>query len=172
MPGDSKKRLLQKRQKILCAAKNYIDENRNPNKQIILDPRKENFSTVPSILEILSELLITPQDYYDALSISNDSDFQIHLKCQPNEYFMNNYFPEDLEAWKANIDIQDVFDHYKAVTYMCVYFSKAENETSEVMKQAAKEAHALGKTSCKSVFYEERVFGSTGSISSNVRVVT
>ena len=29
---------------------------------------------------------------------------------------------------------------------MCAYFSKAENKTSEAMKQAAKEVHALGKT--------------------------
>ena len=38
-------------------------------------------------------------------------------------------------AWQANIDIQPVFDHYKAVTlYMCEYFSKSEDETSEAMK--------------------------------------
>ena len=112
----------------------------------IIVPRKENFSTVPSLPEILSELQITPQDNYDALSISNDSGFQIHLKRQPNEYFINNYFAEGLEAWKANIDIQPDFNHHKAITYMCCYFSRTENETLEAMKQAAKEAHALGKT--------------------------
>ena len=46
---------------------------------------------------------------------------------------------EGLQAWKANIDIQPVFNHYKVVTHMCAYFSKAEDETSEAMKQAAKE---------------------------------
>ena len=46
----------------------------------------------------------------------------------------------------SNIDIQPVFNHYKAVTYMCVYFSKAEDETSEAMKQAAKEALSASKT--------------------------
>ena len=49
-------------------------------------------------------------------------------------------------AWKANIDIQPVFNHYKAVTYMCAYFSKFEDETSEAMKQAAKEAFKSNKT--------------------------
>ena len=40
----------------------------------------------------------------------------------------------------VDIDIQPVFNHYKAVTYMSAYFSKAEDETSETMKQIAKEA--------------------------------
>ena len=33
--------------------------------------------------------------------------------------FIDNYFTEGLFAWKANIDIQPVFNHYKAATYMC-----------------------------------------------------
>ena len=53
---------------------------------------------------------------YNALSISSDNDFQTHLKRQPNECLINNYFAEGLQAWKANIDIQPVFNHYKAVT--------------------------------------------------------
>lgn len=34
---------------------------------------------------------------------------------------------------------------------MCAYFSKAENETSGGMKQAAKEAHLLGKTNLENI---------------------
>ena len=49
-------------------------------------------------------------------------------------------------TWQANIDIQPVFNHYKAVTYMCAYFSKSEDETSEAMTQAAKEALKSNKT--------------------------
>ena len=56
------------------------------------------------------------------------------------------YFDEGLLAWQANIDIQPVFNHYKAVTYMCAYFSKSEDETSEAMKQAEKEALNTNKT--------------------------
>ena len=46
----------------------------------------------------------------------------------------------------SNIDIQPAFNHYKAVTYMCVYFSKAEYETSEAIKQAAKEDLSASET--------------------------
>ena len=45
---------------------------------------------------------------------------------------------------KANIDIQPVFNHFKAVTYMCAYFSKAEDRTSEAMNEAAKDAFNRG----------------------------
>ena len=38
------------------------------------------------------------------------------------------------------MDIQPVFNEYKAVTYMCQYFSKTDDQCSRAMKQAAKEA--------------------------------
>ena len=38
------------------------------------------------------------------------------------------------------MNIQPVFNEYKAVTYMCSYFSKSEDQCSAAMKQAAKEA--------------------------------
>ena len=60
--------------------------------------------------------------------------------------FVNNYFDEGLLAWKANIDLQPVFTHYKAVTYMCAYFSKSEDETSEAIKQVAKVAFNANKS--------------------------
>ena len=41
--------------------------------------------------------------------MSSDEYFQIHIKREPNAYFINNYFTEGLIAWKAN-------NHYKAVT--------------------------------------------------------
>ena len=53
-----------------------------------------------------------------------------------------------VKAYKhgKHIDIQPALNHYKAVTYMCAYFSKAEDKTSETMKQAAKEALSASKT--------------------------
>ena len=43
-------------------------------------------------------------------------------------------------AWEANIDIQHVFNHYKAVAYMCAYLSKSEDECSLAMTQAIRDA--------------------------------
>ena len=58
---------------------------------------------------------------------------------------------EGLMAWQANIDIQPVFNCYKVVTYMCAYFSKSEDETSEAMKQAAKEAITINKSKVEQI---------------------
>ena len=49
---------------------------------------------------------------------------------------MNNYFYDSLMVWEANMDIQPVFNHCKAVAYMYAYLSKFENECSVAMKQA------------------------------------
>ena len=57
---------------------------------------------------------------------------------------MNNYFPLGLTCWQANLDIQPVFNEFKAVSYMCAYFSKSEDQTSQAMKQAAIEAKDMG----------------------------
>ena len=62
------------------------------------------------------------------------------MKRQPNSCFVNNYFDVGLKAWQTNMDIRLVFNEYKAVTYMCQYFSKTEDQCSQAMKQAAKEA--------------------------------
>ena len=43
---------------------------------------------------------------------------------------------DGLIAWEGNMDIQPVFNHYKAVAYMCAYLSKSESECSVAMKQA------------------------------------
>ena len=45
----------------------------------------------------------------------------------------------------SNMDIQPVFNHDKAVAFMCAYFSKSENKSSVVMKQAVRDA--FGKIS-------------------------
>ena len=96
-----------------------------------------------AITEILLKLDISKEDYYHALSISVDHDYELHLIRPPNSCFVNNYFDAGLRAWQANMDIQPVFNEYKAVAYMCSFFSKSEDKCSFAMKQAAREARKL-----------------------------
>ena len=74
------------------------------------------------------------------MSISGDSDYELHLKPPPDSCFINNYFIAGIKAFAANVDLQPVFNHYKCVTYICSYFSKDENECSQAITNAAKEA--------------------------------
>ena len=74
----------------------------DPGKVNILDPSKPDFVEPKDINFILEEIGITRDDYYEALKISTDNDFQIHFMREPT-CFVNNYFNEGLIAWKANI---------------------------------------------------------------------
>ena len=91
--------ILSKRNNILGQVKKYIDNNN-------LDPNSKSFSNDLSIQEILSSMGITEDDYYWALSISPDNDYEIHLKRSTGSCFVNNYNPVLLKAWEANLDIQ------------------------------------------------------------------
>ena len=50
-----------------------------------------------------------------------DKHLKLHLKREPNFYFVNNYFDVGLKAWQANMDIQLDFNEYKAVTYVSIF---------------------------------------------------
>ena len=56
-----------------------------------------------------------------------------------------------LKVWKANMDLQSVFNYYKAVSYMSAYFSKSESETSQALLQACSKIRSMNYmlgTSC------------------------
>ncbi len=90
--------------------------------------------------DILNSIGITKEDYRWALSISPDSDYELHLKRLLNSCFINNYFIAGLKGFAANVDLQPVFNHYKCITYVCSYFTKDETECSQAIINAAKEA--------------------------------
>ena len=119
LPDAVKINIPNERERILSIVKNYNDTHLDPRKRNILHPHKENFEDIPSMKNILAELKVTEEEHYGASSISSDSNFPSHLKRKPNACFINNFFVEGLQAWKLNIDMQPVFNHYKAVTYMC-----------------------------------------------------
>ena len=95
---------------ILDKVKEYIDTNLYSAKANIIDPHKKNYQLPPTIDCILSDLSITSKDCYNALSISKDSSYELHLIMAPNFCFVNDYFEEGLMAWQANMDIQLVFN--------------------------------------------------------------
>ena len=123
---------LTRRADILKAVKSTIN--------IICDPSNPNYKANLTAEEILISAGVSEQDYYWALAISSDSDFDLHLKRPPDSCFINNYFIAGIKAFAANVDLQPVFNHYKCITYICSYFSKDETECSQAITNAAKEA--------------------------------
>ena len=105
--------ILEQCQHVLDKVKNYIDTYLDPRKNNFFDPAASNYCELQDISTILQSLGLNEEEYYNALSISTDNDFQIHLRRPANSCFINSYFEEGLLAWEANLDIQPVINHYK-----------------------------------------------------------
>ena len=132
--GDELKQpILKKQKEILTSVKEKINTVLNPGKSEDYDPKLTE-------TDIYSSLGITEEEYYNALSISPDSDYDLHLKRPLDSCFINNYFVAGIKGFAANVDLQPVFNHYKCITYVCSYFTKDETERSQAIINAAKEA--------------------------------
>ena len=77
-----------------------------------LDRSKASYVDNLTVDQTLKFLNIAKVDYYDALSISPTSDYGIHLQRPPKSCLINNYNPIMLKAWRANTDLQPVFNNY------------------------------------------------------------
>ena len=113
------------RSTILNKVKAYIDSELNPVKHNFYDKSRDDFEHVGPINYILNQLGISEEDYYNALSILDDNDFQVHLKRLLNSCFVNNYFGTGLLAREANLDIQPVSNITKlSHTYVHLYLKQ------------------------------------------------
>ena len=139
MPEEIKVAVLRIRSEVfLNVNKDYITSYSSPSKINFFDPSRgdtRSFTEVKYISEDLKGVDIDKEDYKKSIRISNDNSFQFHLRRPVNSLFVDNYFDIGLISWEASIDIQPVFDCYKAVTYMSIYLSKPEDECSQAIKQ-------------------------------------
>ena len=129
---ETKSNILSRRKEILTKVKQKIDE--------VLNSSKENYDATATEKDMLDSVGVTEEQYYWALSISADSDFDLHLKRPIDSCFINNYFLAGIKGFAANVDLQPVFNHYKCITYVCSYFTKDETECSQAIANATKEA--------------------------------
>ena len=106
----------------------------------VLNPSIADYNSLLTPEEIFQEIAITNEEYEWALTISPDSDYELHLKRPIDSCFTNNYSIAGIKGFAANVDLQPVFNHYKCITYVCSYFTKDETECSQAIMNAAKEA--------------------------------
>ena len=130
----NKSDLLNKRMEVLSLVKQQIDD--------VLNPSKPNYDSTLTEDDIFNLAGVNKEAYYSALSISPDSNYELHLKRPVDSCFINNYFIAGIKGFAANVDLQPVFNHYKCITYLCSYFTKDETECSQAIINAAKEAKA------------------------------
>ncbi|RUA05461.1 MAG: hypothetical protein DSY43_04560, partial [Gammaproteobacteria bacterium] len=124
--------IIDRHKQILTLVKDKIDD--------VLNPSKPNYDSSITEADIFSSVGITEEQYYWALEISPSSDYELHLRRKVDSCFINNYFIAGMKGFRANVDLQPVFNHYKCITYVCSYFTKDETECSQAIMNAAKEA--------------------------------
>ena len=93
MDEEVKADALEKRKEILCLVKQKIDE--------VLNPSKPEYLPSLSKEDIFHDVGITKEQYQWALSISPDSDYELHLKRPIDSCFTNNYFIAGIKAFAA-----------------------------------------------------------------------
>ncbi|CAB4030822.1 Hypothetical predicted protein, partial [Paramuricea clavata] len=98
LDDESKSSILNRRKEILCSVKQKIDE--------VLNPSKESYDATLTETDILNSVGISEDEYYWALSISPDSDFDLHLNRPVDSCFINNYFVAGIKGFAANVDLQ------------------------------------------------------------------
>ena len=79
-------------------------------------------------------------NYEKALSLSHGGrGYEVILKRDTDEIFINNYNPEYLIAWDSNIDVQVCLDYFAIITYILDYKMKDESGTLDEITKALKE---------------------------------
>ena len=81
-----------KRKEILSKVKDYININLNSAEVNFYDSSKDTFVHLQSISEVLEELDISEVEYENVLKISDDQDFQLHMKCPTDSCFVKQLF--------------------------------------------------------------------------------
>ena len=100
---------------------------------------KEEYETnrKKRILELLDIAKVTVDDYLRALKYSK-AGYNVILKRDLDEIYINSYNPEWIEAWDGNIDFSFCLDYYAVLTYITEYFCKTDTAMQELLKEAAK----------------------------------
>ena len=75
--------------------------------------------------ELLRAANVELEEYTTALRMSSKGN-SVLLKCNPDEYKINNYNSAVMLAWQANMDIQYVLNAYACVMYVASYIMKTE----------------------------------------------
>ena len=82
---------------------------------------------------------ITYDMYERAVIQQTRKGSEVLLQRDIDEVFINNYNPEWIVAWDANIDISPVYDYYGTITYVTDYYSKDSTGLTDVLKATVKQ---------------------------------
>lgn len=116
-----KKALKGRAVKVLGAAKDLLNDR--------------DFNEAMTLEEFYQAIGTHKEEYEELLGISERGKVLI-LKRECKERNTNNYNPEMLTAWNANMDLQVAFDPYAIVSYIASYTYKEETQTTPFLREA------------------------------------
>ena len=122
--------------------KTYGSKKQETKKEYIVNRKKR-------ILDVLKLAGVSVKSYVAAVRENTKKGINVILARDIDEMYINNYNPEWLRAWNANIDIQLCFDFFAVITYITEYFTKDESETSAFLNIAAKQFSEMCQTDQK-----------------------
>ena len=91
--------------------------------------------------ELFTKIGITQDDFEKANDVLTEK-INFVLRREPQDAWINQYNPDLLRCWNANMDIQFISDVYACVAYVVSYMSKAEREMGLLLKHAQSEAES------------------------------
>ena len=90
---------------------------------------------IEDMLEMVGN--ISYDDYIMALKKTRKHGSTVLLQRDVDEIFVNNFNPEWLINWNANLDIQPVMDYFAVITYVTDYWAKPDKGITPYLKEAA-----------------------------------
>ena len=97
---------------------------------------KSRNARIDHLLELAGN--ISYDNYIMAIKKTRRHGSTVLLQRDIDEIYINNYNPEWLLAWNANLDIQPVLDYFAVITYVTDYWAKPDQGITEHLKEAAK----------------------------------
>ncbi len=96
-----------------------------------------------SISDVLTACGFTSEIYHEALKNASKNT-TIFLKRTTTDVCINNYNPDILKAWEANMDLQFVSNAYACIEYVVGYITKDEREMGTLLQAVSKREYRQG----------------------------
>ena len=91
-----------------------------------------------SISDLCAKIGVSTEAYMSALSVPSKG-FNIILKHDPCDIYINPTKRLILHLWNGNTDLQYVIDEVATIMYVCNYMTKGEKAIGETLKRVPKE---------------------------------
>ncbi|XP_038063129.1 uncharacterized protein LOC119733831 [Patiria miniata] len=92
-----------------------------------------------SALELFKSINIMQTDFEKANDLLSTKT-SIIMKRDPQDVWVNQYNPDLIRCWNANMDIQYICDEYACAAYVVSYMSKSEREMGQLLSHTLSEA--------------------------------